>query len=73
MSSLEFSKNTAGEFLESISKESHRGVSSCFTARLRISRSCEQKCDYVLQPLSTSLFLLIKFEFLNLPYFTKYS
>jgi hypothetical protein len=65
LSSLKFLKNTAGEFLESISKESHRGVSSCFTERLGISRSCEQKCDYVPSPLYTSLLLLIKFEFLK--------
>jgi hypothetical protein len=46
-------------------------VSSCITARLGISRSCEQKFDYVPPPFSTSLFLLIKFEFLKSTKFYK--
>jgi hypothetical protein len=65
MSSIEFSKNTAGDFEFQDSKDPHNGVSSGITARLGISRSCEQKCDYVPPPLSTYLLLVIKFEFLK--------
>jgi hypothetical protein len=54
-----------------ISKEIHSGVSSWVTARLGISRSCVQKCDYVPSPLSTSLLLLIKLEFLKSTKFSK--
>jgi hypothetical protein len=65
LSGIKFSKNTALTLSFKISKEINRGVSSCFTARLGISHSCEQKCDYVPSPSSTSLLLLIKLEFLK--------
>jgi hypothetical protein len=54
-------KEVRSDFLDSNSKEKLNGVSSGITARLGISRSCEQKCGYVPPPLSTSMSLLISF------------
>jgi hypothetical protein len=74
LSSIEFPKDTAGDFEFQDSKDPHNRVSSGITARLGISRSCEQKCDYVPPPLSTFLLLLISFwNFLNLQFYKNYS